>query len=89
MRLKPRGMTSLAAQQAALLAEAWRVTRPGGRIVYSVCTLFAEETVDVIAGYPAAAPEALPGKPWGSGILLAPSLTGTDGMFVSVIRRPG
>lgn len=89
MRLTPKGLAKLAEQQAALLAEAWRTTRPGGRIVYSVCTLFAAETIDVVGRYPARLPDGLPGEPWGDGLLLAPHLTGTDGMFVSVIERPG
>ena len=90
MRLTAGSPKRLAAQQSAMLAEAWRLTRPGGRIVYSVCTVFAEETVDVVEGYPAAAPEGLPGRRWGRGLLLTPHLTGTDGMFISRIERtPG
>ena len=87
MRLKTTGLDALADQQGRLLAEAWRLTRPGGRIVYSVCTLFAAETVDIVAEYPAHGPADLPGEPWGSGLLLAPHSTGTDGMFISVIDR--
>jgi 16S rRNA (cytosine967-C5)-methyltransferase len=89
MRLEPKGLETLVSQQRVMLAEAWRLVRPGGRIVYSVCTLFAAETVDVVADYPAAPPGGLPGEEWGSGVLMAPHLTGTDGMFVSVITRPG
>jgi 16S rRNA (cytosine967-C5)-methyltransferase len=87
MRLDGKSPNRMAAQQRAMLAEAWRVTRPGGRIIYSVCTVFAAETVDVIADYPAALPADLPGKQWGSGLLLAPHLTGTDGMFVAAILK--
>jgi 16S rRNA (cytosine967-C5)-methyltransferase len=87
MRLEPHVPVELAAVQRDMLAEAWRLTRPGGRIVYAVCTVFAEETTQVVADYPATQPEGLPGKPWGSGLLLAPHLTGTDGMFISVISR--
>ncbi len=89
MRLTTKGLDTLAARQRAMLAEAWRVTRPGGRIVYSVCTVFAAETVDVVASYPAQAPEGIPGAEWGSGLLLSPHRNGTDGMFVSVITRQG
>lgn len=89
MRLTPQGMEKLARRQAGLLAEAWRLTCPGGRIVYSVCTLFAAETIDAVAAYPAQVPEGLPGERWGNGLLLAPHVTGTDGMFVSVIERSG
>lgn len=89
MRLAVKRMEALADRQREMLAEAWRITRPGGRIVYSVCTLFAAETVDVVAAYPAAPPPGLPGAVWGAGLLMAPHLTGTDGMFVSLIQRTG
>ena len=87
MRLESGSPERLARQQRALLAEAWRVARPGGRIVYSVCTVFAAETVDVVADYPGRAPENLPGRVWGNGKLLSPHTTGTDGMFITVIDR--
>jgi len=87
MRLKVKALENLAAQQRDMLREAWRLVRPGGRVVYSVCTLFAAETVEVVGDYGAAAPPGLPGLAWGGGLLLAPHLTGTDGMFVSVIRK--
>ncbi|MCP3998799.1 MAG: methyltransferase domain-containing protein [bacterium] len=87
MRLGTKSPDSLAATQSALLAEAWRVARPGGRIVYSVCTVFAAETVDIVADYPARPPEGIPGVPWGDGLLMAPHLTETDGMFVAVIEK--
>jgi 16S rRNA (cytosine967-C5)-methyltransferase len=60
---------------------------PGGRLVYSVCTVFPEETIDVIAGHGGRAPDDLPGRPWGDGLLLAPHTTGTDGMFISVFEH--
>ena len=87
MRLEAQAPAALATVQRDMLAEAWRLTRPGGRIVYSVCTVFAEETTLIVADYPATEPVGLPGRPWGSGLLLAPHSTGTDGMFVSVIAR--
>ncbi len=89
MRLEAGSPAALAAVQRDMLAEAWRVTRPGGRIVYSVCTVFAEETIRVVADYPARPPASLPGKTWGRGLLLTPHLTETDGMFISVIMRGG
>ena len=87
MRLKTASVETLAAIQRELLAEAWRVTRPGGRIIYSVCTIFAAETIDIVADYPASPPEGLPGIQWGKGLLLAPHITETDGMFVTAIQR--
>ena len=87
MRLDADAPARQGAQQRRLLAEAWRITRPGGRIVYSVCTVFATETIDVVADYPAHPPAGLPGREWGSGLLLAPHLTDTDGMFIAVLDR--
>lgn len=87
MRLEPDSSEVLADQQRELLAEAWRVTRPGGHVVYSVCTVLAAETTEVVADYPAHPPGDLPGRNWGKGLLLAPHTTGTDGMFVAVIDR--
>jgi 16S rRNA (cytosine967-C5)-methyltransferase len=84
-RLEPGDPAAMGAQQRQMLEGALGVVRPGGRVVYSVCTVFPEETIDVVAGLPAAAPPGLPGRPWGNGLLLAPHITGTDGMFISRI----
>nr|MDJ0960831.1 RsmB/NOP family class I SAM-dependent RNA methyltransferase [Acidimicrobiia bacterium] len=59
--------------------------RPGGRLVYSVCTIFPEETVDVVEPFGGVAPD-LPGDVWGGGRLLGPDTTGTDGMYISVLE---
>jgi 16S rRNA (cytosine967-C5)-methyltransferase len=45
------------ADQKAVLAQARRMTRPGGRIVYVTCSLLAEENEDRIAAFLADAPE--------------------------------
>lgn len=87
MRLEVGSPQRLAVQQRGLLEEAFRVVRPGGRIVYSVCTVFAAETVEVVADFSSHPPEGLPGRPWGRGLLLSPHDTQTDGMFISVIDR--
>jgi 16S rRNA (cytosine967-C5)-methyltransferase len=84
-RITSKNIESLAALQENLLAEALPLVRPGGRLVYSVCTLTKQETVDRVEQYDAAPPEGLPGDPYGKGLLLAPHLTDTDGMFISVI----
>lgn len=75
----------LAALQRRLLDEALRVVRPGGRVVYAVCTVTSAETVDVVSGLDARPPEGLPGRRLEGGLLMAPHLTGTDGMFISVV----
>lgn len=84
-RVKPRDPGHAGALQHRLLQEARRVTNGGGLVVYAVCTVFAEETTDVVADLPARPPEGLPGRTHGNGLLLGPHLTGTDGMFISIV----
>ena len=69
-----------------MLVAAIDLVAPGGRLVYSVCTVVPAETVGVVDGLGARPPEGLPGRVWGDGWLLAPHLTGTDGMFIAVIE---
>ena len=94
-QLAPSAIGELATLQRALLATAARHVRPGGRLVYSVCTLSAAETegVDEWAQQALAAftPVAPPGPPWtpvGRGARLLPAAAGTDGMYVLVLRAP-
>jgi 16S rRNA (cytosine967-C5)-methyltransferase len=93
-RVEPQAVEELAALQRVLLAAAWRAVRPGGRLVYSVCTLTPTETVDIDTWVAATLPDfvavAPPGPPWrahGRGALLLPSDASTDGMFVLVGER--
>lgn len=46
-RIQPRDVEVLAGLQRALLAAAAPLVRPGGRLLYAVCTLTAAETVEV------------------------------------------
>jgi len=75
----------LAGAQKGMLEKAMELVAPGGQVVYSVCTVTPEETIEVIEGT-GFEPAPLPGVVWGSGRLLAPHLTGTDGMFVALHR---
>jgi 16S rRNA (cytosine967-C5)-methyltransferase len=86
LRLSPDAPDRMAERQSEMIGAALRLVRPGGRLVYSVCTVFAEETVAQVAQLDAAPPTGLPGEIFGKGLLLAPHTTGTDGMFISVIR---
>ncbi len=94
-RVEPSALERLAALQRQLLAAAAELVRPGGRLVYSVCTLTAAETVDVdgwlAATHPELRAEPPPSGPWrphGRGALLLPQAADTDGMFVLALRRP-
>ncbi|MEX2655464.1 MAG: RsmB/NOP family class I SAM-dependent RNA methyltransferase [Acidimicrobiia bacterium] len=86
-RVSEAGMAQLAAIQRSLLDEALRLVRPGGRVVYSVCTITPAETIDVVAGLGGVPPSGLPGVRYGDGWLMGPHLGPTDGMFVTVIPR--
>jgi 16S rRNA (cytosine967-C5)-methyltransferase len=93
-RIEPGSVEPLAELQRALLQEAATAVRPGGVLVYSVCTLTRAETTGV-AGWAAANLEGFtvvppPGPPWepsGAGARLLSHRTGTDGMFVCSFRR--
>ena len=75
----------LADLQRRLLEGALGMVRPGGRVVYAVCTVTSAETVRVVAGLGGRPPEGLPGLRVDGGLLMGPHLTGTDGMFISVL----
>jgi 16S rRNA (cytosine967-C5)-methyltransferase len=84
----------LVALQAALILHALPTLRPGGRLVYSVCTLTAAETTGVAATVLDTVGDTVrvgsrPGPPWtawGPGALLLPQAAGSDGMFVLVLE---
>ncbi len=98
-RLDAAAPARLAALQARLLEAAAPLVRPGGVLVYSVCTLTAEETTSVAEAFAAAHPDwtalGLPTdadvawRPWGSGGLLLPQDAGTDGMALFRWSAPG
>lgn len=57
-RLKSEDFTRQAERQQAILSAALRVVRPGGRMVYSTCSLEPEENEQVIAAVLAETPNA-------------------------------
>ena len=94
-RIAEDQIAPLAALQRVLLDAAVALVRPGGLVVYSVCTLTAAETLEVdswlAVTHPDFAPVAL-GAPWrpaGRGGRLLPQDEDTDGMFVLAVRAPG
>jgi 16S rRNA (cytosine967-C5)-methyltransferase len=88
-RVAPADVEALAGLQRALLGAALPLLKPGGTLVYSVCTLTAAESTGVdawlAAEHPELRPTAPPPAPWepaGRGARLLPQAEGTDGMFV-------
>jgi 16S rRNA (cytosine967-C5)-methyltransferase len=86
-RILPGSAAESGRIQRQMLDAATSLLRPGGRLVYSVCTVTPEETVDVVAGTDSHAPESLSGVEIAGGVLLAPHVTASDGMFIAVIDR--
>lgn len=94
-RIQPDDIGRLAGLQRELLDASVPLVRPGGVLVYSVCTLTRAETVGidewVTTTHPALQPVPPPGPPWeplGRGARLLPQTAGTDGMFVLGLRVP-
>ena len=94
-RIEEDRIAPLAALQRVLLDAAVALVRPGGLVVYSVCTLTAAETVEVDSWMAVTHPDFEPvalGAPWrpaGRGGRLLPQDEDTDGMFVLAMRAPG
>ena len=57
-RLRLEDLTRRAERQRAILSAALRAVRPGGRVVYSTCSLEPEENEQVVAAVLAATPNA-------------------------------
>jgi 16S rRNA (cytosine967-C5)-methyltransferase len=85
LRVTESEVLRLAAGQREMLERATQLLAPGGRLVYSVCTVTPEETIEIVAGH-GFEPPPIPGDVWGDGRLLAPHITGTDGMFVALLE---
>jgi 16S rRNA (cytosine967-C5)-methyltransferase len=97
-RLTPEQLARRMAEQDAILVAASEFVKPGGRLIYVTCSLFAEENEDRIAAFlagregfavePIALAEA---DRWRTGafLRLTPRTAGTDGFFVATLRRAG
>jgi 16S rRNA (cytosine967-C5)-methyltransferase len=95
-RITTDAVDQLAGLQRDLLAAAADVVRPGGALVYSVCTLTNAETAAIDDWIAQARPdfEALPRpdgpwQPFGRGARLLPQAADTDGMYLLGLQRKG
>jgi 16S rRNA (cytosine967-C5)-methyltransferase len=94
-RLSPERLDRVVALQSHLLDIAAELVRPGGRLVYAVCSLLSREGAGQVDAFisrrsswivqetPIAA-----GRSDGAGLLLTPGHDGTDGFFVARLSRP-
>jgi len=94
-RLTPERLARFAAAQRHVLDVAVPLVRPGGSLVYVVCSLLDAEGRDQVAAFHdrhatwESSALALPaGTPHGSGMRLTPASDATDGFFVAKMIRP-
>ena len=94
-RLTPARLDRVVALQSRLLDIAAELVRPGGRIVYAVCSLLSREGAgqiqDFLSRRSSWIAEETPiaaGRLDGAGKLLTPAHDGTDGFFVARVVRP-
>jgi 16S rRNA (cytosine967-C5)-methyltransferase len=94
-RLKPTDIDDLAARQRRILANAARTVRPGGRLVYSTCSVEPEENEVVVSAFLAAQPDFTAIRVAAPAQLLTaagavrtwPHRDGADGFFVAAFAR--
>lgn len=98
-RQSPATVEELRQKQAAILAAAATLVKPGGRLVYATCSLLAEENQDIVTTFLAAHPqftvlhcgEILRQQrielDTGVYLQLRPHVHGTDGFFAAALAR--
>lgn len=93
-RLTPERLAQVTRLQARLLDLAAELVKPGGHLVYAVCSVLAEEgraqaaAMSGRSSLVTAPPAIAAGRMAGPGILLSPGRDGTDGFFVARWQRP-
>ena len=95
-RLRREQLERRMAEQDEVLAAAVPYVKPGGRLLYATCSLFAEENEDRLDAFvlrfpdfrlvPLELPAPIPRDAAGR-LRLTPASHGTDGFFVAVLQR--
>ena len=83
-RATPDGIAELSELQSRILSAGAASLRPGGTLVYSVCTISAAESEEVVDRLLA----ERPGLELERTTRLLPHRDGTDGFFIARLRRP-
>lgn len=94
-RLTPERLDRVIGVQSRLLDLAAELVRPGGRLVYAVCSLLSREGAGQIdaflsrhSSWQVQETAVAAGRLDGAGRLLTPGHDGTDGFFVARLGRP-
>jgi 16S rRNA (cytosine967-C5)-methyltransferase len=91
-----KDIQELAALQGQLLRNAAKSLKPGGRLIYSVCTLTRLETSEVVKTLETICPELEPlplinplepGQPARYGLNISGDREGGNGMFIAAWKR--
>ncbi|NLC24366.1 MAG: RsmB/NOP family class I SAM-dependent RNA methyltransferase [Oxalobacter sp.] len=100
-RQTPEGLVELTEKQAAILASASRLVKPGGRLVYATCSLLEEENEQIVRDFLAKHPDFTlrPMKDvlaeqkidleMDDFLKLLPHKHQTDGFFAAVLEKTG
>ena len=96
-RLKEQDIVELSQQQRSMLSNAASVVRPGGRLVYSTCSVEAEENEQVVDAFIASHSEFAKATPAVPKELITsdgyvrtwPYRDGCDGFFIACLERCG
>jgi len=98
-RYLPEDITRFSGLQGSILRRYAPLVGPGGRLVYTTCSLFREENDEVVESFLKEQPEFSEAPPeWASALLppaarsgrrfrLDPLSTGTDGFFIAILLR--
>ena len=96
-RLSPEQLEKRQAEQDAVLDQAAAFVKPGGRLIYVTCSIFAEENEDRVAAFLArndafkvrpVAVDAVADRVTPQGYLrLSPRTAATDGFFAAILER--
>lgn len=94
-RISQADIDELVLIQRRLFTQAVAMVRPGGELVYSVCTITASETSELdswaLQTFPELKARPIEQSPWeplGRGGLLLPQDAGTDGMYILRLGVP-
>ena len=78
------GLETLLPLQKSILDSAYRMVKPGGRLVYATCSLLPDENEDQVNAFLAANPHF---KRAGDDLKMTPAMHNTDGFYAAVLVR--
>lgn len=95
---RPTDIAALVERQQALLAAAWHMLKPGGRLVYASCSALAAENASIVGAFlrqaPAVDSTALRATALGlrteagPGHAIAAGTAGMDGFYYACLQKP-